>query len=264
MTSGGLSYEIFDQVALLRLNRPAVLNALDPALLNALIEAVERVRTDPNLRSVVVAGAGRAFCAGGDLTAMLDMDRASFREYIGLLQRLSWSVRALPKPVIAALQGYVLAGGFELAVICDIRIAAEDAVFGLPDTPIGLSPTSGLTSLLPQIVGMGWAKYLTLTGDRFDVHQAERIGLVTRVVARADLEQEALALARKLGGYPPLGLRYIKQGFAMAADTDLQTALTHEADAEVSCFDTEDVRSNLRKFAGGKHSWVNAAHRQER
>jgi len=256
MTPGGLSYEMSEQIALLRLNRPAVLNALDPALLVALIEAIEQVRTNPTVRSVVVAGAGRAFCAGGDLKAMLDMDRASFREYIALLQELSWSVRALPKPVIAALHGYVLAGGFELAVICDIRIAAEDTVFGLPDTPIGLSPTSGLTYLLPRIVGAGWARHLTLTGERFDVRQAERIGLVTRVVPAADLEREALTLAKQLGSYPSLGVRYIKQGFAVAADADLQTALIHEADAEVACFDTEDVRANLRSFALGKHSWV--------
>jgi enoyl-CoA hydratase/carnithine racemase len=141
-------------------------------------------------------------------------------------------------------------------VICDIRIAAEDTVFGLPDTPIGLSPTSGLTYLLPRIIGTGWAKYLTLTGERFDVRQAERIGLVTRVVPASDLEREALTLAQRLGGYPSLGVRYIKQGFAVAADTDLQTALIHEADAEVACFDTEDVRANLRSFAVGKHSWV--------
>jgi enoyl-CoA hydratase/carnithine racemase len=244
-----LTFERREQVALLRLNRPAVLNALDPTLLRALIEAVESVRSDPRLQCAVLAGTGRAFSAGGDLTAMLTMDKASFREYILLLQRLSASARALPKPLIAALHGYVLAGGFELALICDIRIAADDTIFGLPDTPIGLSPTSGLTYLLPRIVGMGWAKHLTLIGERFDARQAERIGLVTRVVSPADVEGEALTLAKTLASYPPLALRYVKQGLEIAADADFHTALLQEADAEVACFDTDEVRSNLLAFA---------------
>jgi len=100
-----------------------------------------------------------------------------------------------------------------------------------------------LTYLLPRLIGSGWARHLTLTGERFDARRAEQIGLVTRVVAGADLAQEAFALARTLAGYPPLGLRYIKQGLAVAADTDLQTALVQEADAEVTCFDTDEVRA---------------------
>ncbi len=241
-----------DGVATLRLNRPAALNALNPPLVEALIAAVEDARRDQNVRCIVVTGRGRAFSAGGDLKAMLAMSKPEFREYILLLQRLSAEMRRLAKPSIAAVNGYALAGGFELAVICDIRIAADDAVFGLPDTPVGMSPTSGMTYLLPRIIGMGWAKHLTLTGETIDAAQAERIGLVTRVVPAGQLEAAALALAQGVAKHPPLALRHVKLGFDLAADADLGTALTYEADAEVTCWDTDEVRSNLQAFANRK------------
>jgi enoyl-CoA hydratase/carnithine racemase len=239
-------------VAVMRLNRPEALNALNPPLLEALIAAVEDARRDPRVRCVVVTGNGRAFSAGGDLKAMLAMSKESFREYILLLQRLSAEMRRLAKPTIAAVNGYALAGGFELAVICDIRIAAKDAVFGLPDTAVGVSPTSGMTSLLPRIIGMGWAKHLTLTGETIDAAQAQRIGLVTCVVPAAGLRRAALSMARSIAAHPPLALRYVKLGFDVASDVDLHTALAWETDAEVTCFDTPEVRAHLRAFAGRK------------
>jgi enoyl-CoA hydratase/carnithine racemase len=249
MTSAVLITEKDDGVATLRLNRPAVLNALDPELLTALLAAIDDIESDPAVRGVVLAGEGRAFCAGGDLTAMLHMQRDSFGHYIGLLQRLSSAVRSSRKPFVAALHGYVLAGGFELALLCDIRLAAADTIFGLPDTPIGLSPTSGLTYLLPRIVGMGWAMHLTLTGERFDVRLAQQIGLVTKVVEVGEVDRHALALVRSLVGYPQPALGYIKQSFGVASSNDLQTALQSEMDNEVACFQTDEVRSNLLAFA---------------
>ena len=252
MTSELVLRETGDGVALLRLNRPEALNAMSEPLLHALIDALEDIRSDDTVRCVVLTGVGRAFSAGGDLKAMLAMDRGAFREYIVLIQRLSATMHALGKPSVAAVNGYALAGGFELAVICDVRIAADDAIFGLPDTAIGVSPTSGMTYHLPRIVGMGWAKHLTLTGERIDAAQAERIGLVTKVVPAAELVEAALALARTIAAAPPRALRYVKQGFDLAADAAFANALTLETDAEVECFDTEEVRANLRAFANRK------------
>ncbi len=247
-----LEYRKLDGVAVMRLNRPQALNALNPPLLEALIAAVEDARRDQDVRCIVVTGNGRAFSAGGDLKAMLAMTREEFREYILLFQRLSAEMRRLAKPSIAAINGYALAGGFELAVICDLRVAADDAVFGLPDTPVGVSPTSGMTYLLPRIVGMGWAKYLAFTGETISAAQAERIGLVTRVVPADKLEPTAIGIAQSVAKHPPLALRYVKLGFDLAADVDLQTALTYETDAEVTCWDTDEVRSNLKAFANRK------------
>jgi enoyl-CoA hydratase len=247
-----LVHEQAGGVAVLRLNRPHVLNALDEALLLALVDAVEDARRDPATRCVLLTGTGRAFSTGADLTQLLGLDAAAFREYVLLLQRLASAMRRLDKPSLAAVNGYALAGGFELAVICDIRLAADTAVFGLPDTPLGLSPTSGMTYLLPRIVGLGWAKHLALTAETIDARQAERIGLVTGVVPAADLDRVARETARVVASHPPVGLRYTKLGFDLAADADLHTALLTETEAEVACFATEDVRRNLRAFAERK------------
>ena len=247
-----LEYRKVESVAVVRLNRPEALNALNPPLLEALIAAVDEARRDQDVRCVVVTGNGRAFSAGGDLKAMLAMTREEFREYILLFQRLSTGMRRLAKPCIAAINGYALAGGFELAIICDIRVAADDAVFGLPDTLVGVSPTSGMTYLLPRVVGIGWAKYLAFTGETISAAQAERIGLVTRVVPSGELEPAVLDIARSIARHPPLALRYIKLGFDLASDVDLQTALTFETDAEVTCWDTDEVRANLKAFADRK------------
>jgi enoyl-CoA hydratase len=252
MTDEILNYAVRDGVATIRLNRPDSLNALSPALVAALLEAMERVRRDEAVRCAVIVGAGRAFSAGGDLKAMLQMGRDEFREYILLLQRLSAEMRRVAKPLVAAIHGYALAGGLELAVNCDIRLAAEGTKFGLPDTPVGMSPTSGMTFGLPRLVGMGWAKYLAFSGDMIDAAQAERIGLVTHVVPAGQLEGAAHDLARRIAAHPPVALRHVKLGFDLAADAGLNTALTYETDAEVACFGTEEVGANLRAFADRK------------
>jgi enoyl-CoA hydratase/carnithine racemase len=252
MTADVLRYSAADGAATLRLNRPEALNALNPPLVAALIEAMERLRRDAAARCAVIIGAGRAFSAGGDLKAMLHMHRDEFREYILLLQRLSAEMRRVSKPLIAAIHGYALAGGLELAVNCDIRVAADDAKFGLPDTPVGMSPTSGMTFALPRIVGMGWAKYLAFTGETIDAAQAQRIGLVTHVVPADRLEETAHAMARRIAAHPPVAVRHVKLGFDLAADAGLETALTYETDAEVACFGAEEVGANLRAFADPK------------
>lgn len=249
-----LQREISHGVALLRLNRPQVLNALDEALVSALLSAVEAAARDEAIRCLVLTGSGRAFSAGGDLTAMLSMSAEQFRHLVALLQRLSATMRAQEKPSIAAVNGYALAGGFELAILCDLRIASEDALFGLPDTALGLSPTSGMTYLLPRIVGMGWAKHLALTGERITAQQAEQIGLVTRVVPTEQLEQVALQMARTIASFPPLALRYVKHGFDRAAESDLQTTLESEIEAEMACFAAEELHANLRAFAERKRA----------
>ncbi len=217
------------RVVVLRLNRPAKLNALSPALVGALVDAVEQAGADSSVGALLLTSAGRAFSAGGDLTAMLAMDGPAFRAYIEQLQALSLTMQRLPIPTVAALRGHVLAGGFELAIECDIRIAADDATFGLPDTTIGLSPTSGMSWRLPRIVGEGWARHLLLTGETIDVATAERIGLVTRVVPGADLEAAALALAESIASQPPEGLRQIRAGLDRAASGTLEDALATRA-----------------------------------
>ena len=237
------------RVEILRLNRPAKLNALSPELVGALLAAVERAGRDRSVGALLVTSAGRAFSAGGDLTAMLAMDTTAFRAYIEQLQALSLAMQRLPIPTVAALRGHVLAGGFELAIDCDIRIAADDSTFGLPDTTFGLSPTSGMSWRLPRVVGEGWARHLLLTGETIDVATAEQIGLVTRVVPGADLESAALALAESIAAQPPEGLRQIRLELDRAASGTLEDALATELDAELACFETPEFQASLRAFA---------------
>ena len=180
---------------------------------------------------------------------MLAMDSLAFRAYIQRLQALSLAMQRVPVPTVAALHGHVLAGGFELAIECDIRIATRDVVFGLPDTSLGLSPTSGMSWLLPRLVGEAWARHLLLTGETIDVATAEQIGLVTRVVADDELEAQALALATAIAAQPPAGLRHIRAGLAAGASGTLEQALARELEAEVECFATGEVQANLRAFA---------------
>ena len=235
-------------VVTFRLDRPHVLNALDVGLVEALLDAVAELHASPDAQCLVIAGNGRAFSAGADLTGMLAMSVPEFTTFIDRLQELARRMRALTIPTVAAVQGHALAGGFELALACDIRVAASNAVFGLPDTGIGLSPTSGMSYLLPRVVGEGWARHLLLAGEWIDAAVAERIGLVTRVVAPDDLAATAAALARDLAAHPPDGLAHIKAELARGTDADFEAALGDEARREVACFETDDVRERLRAF----------------
>lgn len=237
------------RVAILRLNRPHALNALSPALVDALIEAVESAGSDPEVGAVLLTAEGRAFCAGGDLTAMLGMDAVTFRTYIERLQNLSRAMRRLPVPTVAALHGHVLAGGFEIAIEVDIRIGARDVTFGLPDTRLGVPPTSGMSWLLPRLIGEAWARHLLLTSDTIDAAAAERIGLITRLVDLADLERVALDVATAIAAQPPVGLRHIRTELADGAEDSFEEALSRELDAEVECFRTPEFQASLRAFA---------------
>ena len=153
-----------------------------------------------------------------------------------------------PKPIVAAVHGYALAGGFELALMCDVRFAAAGTRFGLPDTPLGLSPTSGMTWLLPRVIGLGRAMYLTLWGQDIDADEAERIGLVSRVVEPDALLDEAEAFAHLIASYPRVGVAQTKLGFHRALESDFAAATAAEAAAELACFRSPDTRERFRAF----------------
>jgi enoyl-CoA hydratase len=161
--------------------------------------------------------------------------------------------RVCPKPILAAIHGYALAGGFELACLCDIRIAAFGTLFGLPDTPLGLSPTSGMTWLLPRIIGLGRALDLVLSAENIDAEEARRIGLVTRVVAADALLDEAGRLAERIAGFPRIGVAHAKAEFHAAFEGDFASATAREHEGEVACVRDPEVRAQLRAFATRKH-----------
>jgi len=241
-------------VALITLGRPEKLNAINDEMLDGLLGAIQTVGASDGIGAAVLTGRGRAFSAGGDISAMDGMDEAAFIDTIARYMRLSAAFRACPKPIVAAIHGYALAGGFELALLCDVRFAATGTRFGLPDTPLGLSPTSGMTWLLPRVIGLGRAMYLTLWGGDIDADEAERIGLVSRVVDADALVDEAEAFARQVASYPRLGVEWTKLGFGRALETDFASATTSEAAAELACFRSPETRERFRAFVDRKRT----------
>lgn len=250
--SGEVRFERADSasgaVVTVLLDRPAKLNALTPAMVAALAEGFAALRADETARVVVLRGAGRAFCAGADIDALSAMAEADFADIIGGFMTLARAVREAPQIVIAAVHGYAMAGGFELALLADLRLATPEAVFGLPDAALGLSPTSGMTWLLPRIIGLGRALHLTLTGERIDGREAERIGLVTGLAAEAELVPAATALAERLAGYPRAALIETKAVFRAALEGDFTAALAVETRAELACFREPETRAALAAF----------------
>jgi 2-(1,2-epoxy-1,2-dihydrophenyl)acetyl-CoA isomerase len=235
-----------------RLNRPEKLNAINDAILDGLLSVTEQGRRDAKVGAVVLSGRGRAFSAGGDIQAMEAMDEPAFRDTISRYMRLAHAFQSLPKPIIAALHGHVLAGGFELAVISDLRIAAEGTVLGLPDAALGLSPTSGLTWLLPRIVGLGRALQLTLSGETITAEEARSIGLVAKVVPAETLIEDAHGLAKAIADCPKVGVGATKTLFYHALTADFATATAAEEKAELECFRAPETRRRFQAFIARK------------
>jgi enoyl-CoA hydratase len=239
-------------VAFIWLNRPEKLNAISVEMLDQLFAAAESIGRSEAARVAVLAGRGRAFSTGGDITAMHDMDEPQFTDTISRYMRLSAAFRSCPKPIVAAIHGYALAGGFELALMCDVRFAATGTRFGLPDTPLGLSPTSGMTYLLPRIVGLGRALYLALGAENIDAEEAERIGLVSRVVAGDDLLAEAEVFARRIASYPRVGVGWTKRTLHDGLDLDADSAMRLETEAEVDSFRSPETKERFQAFVDRK------------
>jgi enoyl-CoA hydratase/carnithine racemase len=217
-------------VAWLTLNRPDVLNAVNLAMRDALWEALLAVRDDPDVRVAVIRGAGeRAFSAGADISefgtapSYVEARRARHdRDVWGLMLSIT-------KPLVAAIHGYALGAGCEMALCCDIRIASDDAMFALPEVKLGYIPSAGGTQLLPRTVPAGVAREMILSGDPVDAQRALSMGLVTRVVPRARLHDEADAVAAKLAALPPAAVRAAKEAMLRGADLPLDAALRLEA-----------------------------------
>ena len=239
-------------VAVITLNRPDKLNAISVEMLDLLFDTIERIGRSDAVGAAVLTGRGRAFSTGGDISAMHEMDERQFADTIARYRRLSAAFRACPKPVVAAIHGYALAGGFELALMCDVRFAATGSQFGLPDTPLGLSPTSGMTYLLPRIVGLGRALYLALGAENIDAEEAERIGLVSRVVPENEVVAEAVAFAHRVASYPRVGVGWTKRTIHDGLDLDFEAATRLETEAEIDSFRSTETRERFQAFVDRK------------
>jgi 2-(1,2-epoxy-1,2-dihydrophenyl)acetyl-CoA isomerase len=237
-------------VALLRLNRPETLNALDRALVSALGDALGRVTADPGVRAIVLTGEGGAFCSGADLKeALRDLDGgASLAERLAAFQRNVRLITSATQPVIAAVDGAAVGFGADLALACDLRLLSERAYFEEKFVGIGLMPDGGGTFHLPRLLGLGRALELLLLGERLTAGRAVELGLGLRVVPPGELVVQALALAARLAEGPPLALARIKQATRASLVGDLDAALEREASGQAELLASADLREGILAF----------------
>ena len=216
-------------IAVVTLNRPDVVNAFSVRMRDELWEVLSAVREDPDVRGMLLKGAGeRGFCAGADLTEFGTAPSQKIARQVRWERDLWGLLLSIPKPSVAALHGYCLGSGLEMAALCDVRVAADDAVFGMPEAGLGLVPAAGGTQLLPRLLGPGRALELLLSGRRFGADEALAYGLVTEVVARSELTAAATALLRRVLRAPDRALAAAKRALADGADLPLAAALDLE------------------------------------
>ena len=237
-------------VAWITINRPEVRNALNRVTRQELRKTVEEVNKDLSVRVVVITGAGeKAFISGADLTELKEATPIEIEEYASTLgQQLYTDIENLRVPVIAMINGFCLGGGLELALCCDIRIASVSARFGLPEVNVALLPGGGGTQRLPRLIGWGRAKELIYTGKIIDATEAEKLGLVNKVVPPDSLEAEVRQLAETITGKSTLVIRLLKKLLNKAMYADLATGLSYEKASFALCFASEDHAEGIAAF----------------
>ena len=253
MTYECLIYEVKDGIATLTLNRPDRLNALGGSLRDDLHAAVTRSAADPEVRVMVITGAGKGFCSGGDVKAMGEAkagqrERPLIEKIAPGRDRTLLAMREAPQPIIAAVNGAAAGAGMNLALGCDIRIASTAARFTQAFVKRGLHPDWGGTYFLPRMVGTAKACEMIFTGDVIDAAEAERLGIVSRVVAPEELMPTAYELARRIAAGPPVAIRLAKRSIYANSELDLRAALQVETMAQNICFETEDATEGIRAF----------------
>lgn len=236
-------------VALVTLNRPDAMNACNRELLAGLRETLDALRFDPEIRAIVVTGAGeKAFCAGADLKERAGMTPLEVKRFIVTIRDTFTMLEAMGKPVIAAINGVALGGGTELALACDIRIAAETAMLGLTETGLGIIPGAGGTQRLPRLIGKGKAKELIFTARRVSASEALAIGLVEQVVPAAELTASAMQMAERIAENGPMAVEQAKYAINAGIETDLATGLLIESRCYDVIIPTRDRLEGLAAF----------------
>jgi len=244
-----------DSILTITLNRPDKLNAFIGHMRRDLAEALEHAGSDRSVRVVVITGAGRAFCAGGDIAFMAELmqrrDAEEFARILGAGRRVITAIRQMTKPVIASINGPASGAGCNLAFACDLRIASDTATFSQSFAKVGLHPDWGGTYFLPRLVTPNKACEMFFLGDAIDAAEAARLGIVNQVVAPEELENATLQLAERLRAAPPIALAAAKHAVYMSEGADLEEMLRYETEAQLRCFESDDghegVRASLEK-----------------
>ncbi len=238
-----------EKIRILYINRPQVLNALTLDVLKEIKSVLADFSTNENLAVMIVTGSGdKAFVAGADIEAQYPLNPEEGRRWGLMGQEVCRLIEAVEKPVIAAVNGYALGGGCELAMACDIRLASEKAQLGQPEVSLGITPGYGGTQRLPRLVGEGKAKELIFTGRRITAREAQRIGLVDEVYPHEALMEEAIQMALEIAANAPVAVRYAKIQINQGLQTDMDTATKLEAGLFGLCFATRDQKEGMGAF----------------
>ena len=239
-------------IATITLNRPDKLNAFVGHMRRDLAEALEHAGSDRNVRVVIITGAGRAFCAGGDIAFMAELmqrrDAEEFSRLLGAGRRVILAIRQMTKPVIAAINGPASGAGFNLALACDLRIATNNATFSQSFAKVGLHPDWGGTYFLPRLVTPNKACELFFLGETMDAAEAALLGIVNQLVAPEELESAVMDLAQRLRAAPPIALAAAKHAVYASQAADLEEMLRYETEAQLRCFDSDDGHEGVHAF----------------
>ncbi|MEN8245757.1 MAG: enoyl-CoA hydratase/isomerase family protein [Thermodesulfobacteriota bacterium] len=246
-------YEKQDHIAVIKLNRPKVLNAMNKQLWSDFQDALDDVKDDPAIKVLIITGQGRAFSTGADLKDSKDRSLEDYRDYLVALQEASRKIIRFEKPTIAAINGYALGSGYELALACDIRIAAEEAQIGSPEARVTSSVTGGAMRLVQDLIGPGKARELLFTAEYIDGREAAAIGLVNKAVPLDSLMDETYAMAEKIVVNSAFSIKMIKKGLLMAqGEVSLEALMDFEVEACLACVSTKERQESLEDFEGRK------------
>jgi len=238
--------ERHDDVGLVRIDRPDALNALNPEVRQALIACFEEAQKDEGIRVLVLTGGDKVFVAGADIKVMAPLDPISLIQ--SAQEHVYHVMKAFPKPIVAAVEGYALGGGCELAMLCDIIVAGRGATFAQSEIRVGIMPGAGGTLRLTRAVGKFKAMRMLLTGDRIPAEDAYAMGLVSELAPEGQAQEQALKIARKIASMPPLAVRFIKQMVLQGEDMPLDSALAMERLAFTTLFASRDKDEGMAAF----------------
>ena len=243
-----------ENICTVKINNPEALNALNSTILKELDATFAEIKEDNSIDVVILTGEGRSFVAGADISQMCEMNAIEGKAFGELGASVFRKIELLDKVVIAAVNGFALGGGCELAMACDIRVASVKAKFGQPGVGLGITPGFSGTQRLARVVGIGKAKELIYTADVIVAEEAYRIGLVNKVVAPEVLMDECMAMAKKIASKAPLAVRYAKEAINRGIETDIDTGISIEADLFGLCFSTEDQKEGMQAFLGKRNA----------
>jgi len=247
-----------DKIAIVTINRPEVLNALNQETLREIKQAFDNLARDPQVKVIILTGSGsKSFVAGADISFMQPLNAVQGFEFARNGQEAFMSIEGCPKPVIAAVNGFALGGGNELAMACDLRIAAETAKFGQPEINLGIIPGFAGTQRLSRLVGKTKAKEMIYTGEMIGANEAYQLGLVNKVVSPADLMTEAVKIAVKIAAKSSVTLKLAKSAIDIGLETDFNTGSIHEAELFGLCFATEDQKEGMAAFLAKRQAEFN-------